>query len=200
MRLAHWLGEGMALDCQAAAQHFQLRLPALRLWISIFFWNLMRGEMLKGSEKPDCKSPACLAVMIWGHDAASASPSASPCGRCPSCAVRCSVMPSWAMTYPVQGGQNPPCSQPCQEGKGHTVLNPAHLLLHTEILQEKKEEGRSTVNPISIAANPVGKYLVCSSRSPGKARDFFLKGKWVIQHSWRQPASFAWWWWWWGTI
>lgn len=76
-------------------------------------------------------------------------------------------------------------ASPAMKGKGNAVINPAHLLLHTDILQEKKEEGRWTcsVNPISIAAIPVGKYLVCSSTSLGKARDFFLKGKWVIQRS-----------------
>lgn len=84
-------------------------------------------------------------------------------------------------------------ASPGREGKGDPVLNPTHLLLPTEILQEKEGEGRSTrsVNPISIAAIPVGIYLVCSPRPLGKMRDLFLKGKWVIQRSWRQACSFC---------
>lgn len=64
-------------------------------------------------------------------------------------------------------------------GRGNPLLNSAHLLLHTEILQGKEGEGRRTgsVNPISIAAIPVGKCLVCFPRSLGKVRDLFLKGK-----------------------
>lgn len=75
---------------------------------SDFYFLLKRGETLKCSEELDGKSPACLVVMIWGHDAAGVSPPLSRSGRHPSC----------AMTYLTQGGHSLPCSQPCQGGEG----------------------------------------------------------------------------------
>lgn len=117
-------------------------------------------------------------------------PPASPSSRHPSCAVPCC-----AVTYPAHGGHNLPCSQLCQGGKGELSPKPHSFLLHIEILQERAWEERSTcsVNPISIAAVPLRKHLVCSPWSLDKVRDVFLKEKWVIPCSWSQPALSAWW-------
>lgn len=180
MSLAHQLvaagGRDSAADCWAAAQHCQLCLPALRLWIFIFPSNLLRGEMLKCSEEQDCKSPACLSVMIWGHDVMlQVLPHLHP----PLAGTPAVLCP--AVLWPTQHTEATAClaASSAREGKENPVLNPSFLLLHTEILQERAWEERSTcsVNPISIAAVSVRKHLVCSPRCLDKVRDFFSKGK-----------------------
>lgn len=95
-------------------------------------------------------------------------------------AVPCGAMRCRGEPWPTRCREDTAClaAKSAREG-GNPLLNLAHLLLHTEILQGKEREGRWTrsVNPISIAAIPVGKCLVCFPRSLGKVRDLFLKGK-----------------------
>lgn len=177
MRLAHQLmtagGRDSAADCWAAAQHCQICLPAVRLWIFIFSWNLLRGKMLKCREEQDCKSLACLTVMIWGHDVIL---QVLPHLHLPLAGTP--AVPCPAVLWPTQHREATAClaASSAREGKENPVLNPTHLLLHIEILQERAQEERSacSVNPISIAAVPVRKYLVCSPRSLDIVRNFFF--------------------------
>lgn len=122
------------------------------------------------------------------------------CERFPACVPlsqvpqRCRVVPCGCITKPwptrLREATAHLAASPGREGKGNPILNPAHLLLHTEILQEKEGEGRST--PISIVAIPVGKYLVRPPRSLGKVRDLFLKGKRAIQPACSFCPAVAW--------